>query len=85
MYNEQQQQQQPQQEKQVKNTTVILPPIQSNNVDNIGQKRTVPWLQEENNNKIKLSKIEEKQISYSRKPLFFMIVLLLTFKNRFIR
>lgn len=84
MYNEQQQQQ-PQQEKQVKNTTVILPPIQSNNVDNIGQKRTVPWLQEENNNKIKLSKIEEKQISYSRQPLFFMIVLLLTFKNRFIR
>ncbi|KAG1136819.1 hypothetical protein G6F46_010857 [Rhizopus delemar] len=61
MYNEQQQQ-----EKQVKNTTVILPPIQSNNVDNIGQKRTVPWLQEEeNNNKIKLSKIEEKQISYN--------------------
>ncbi|KAG1048035.1 hypothetical protein G6F43_009551 [Rhizopus delemar] len=68
MYNEQQQQ-----EKQVKNTTVILPPIQSNNVDNIGQKRTVPWLQEEeNNNKIKLSKIEEKQISYNssdKRPL----------------
>ncbi|KAG0743902.1 hypothetical protein G6F57_000587 [Rhizopus arrhizus] len=59
MYNEQQEER-----KQVNNTTVILPPIQSNNVDNIGQKRSVPWLQEENsndNNKIKISKIEEKQ------------------------
>lgn len=63
MYNEQQEER-----KQVKNTTVILPPIQSNNVDNIGQKRSVPWLQEENsndNNKIKISKIEEKQ-EYSK-------------------
>lgn len=63
MYNEQQEER-----KQVKNTTVILTPIQSNNVDNIGQKRSVPWLQEENsndNNKIKISKIEEKQ-EYSK-------------------
>jgi hypothetical protein len=63
MYNEQQEER-----KQVNNTTVILPPIQSNNVDNIGQKRSVPWLQEENsndNNKIKISKIEEKQ-EYSK-------------------
>ncbi|KAI9280118.1 kinase-like domain-containing protein [Sporodiniella umbellata] len=45
----------PQETKQVKNATVFLPP--TNNVD-IGQKRTVPWLQENIRDK-KMSKLEE--------------------------
>lgn len=62
MYNGQQD------KKQVKNTTAFLPPIQSNNVD-IGQKRTVPWLQEDNR-ETKTPKIEEKHIQYSKKKKY---------------
>ncbi|CAO3698047.1 hypothetical protein G6F70_005727 [Rhizopus microsporus] len=60
MYNGQQD------KKQVKNTTAFLPPIQSNNVD-IGQKRTVPWLQEDSR-ETKTPKIEEKHIQYNKRP-----------------
>lgn len=62
MYNSQQD------KKQVKNTTAFLLPIQSNNVD-IGQKRTVPWLQEDNR-ETKTPKIEEKHIQYSKKKKY---------------
>ncbi|CAO3695307.1 unnamed protein product [Rhizopus stolonifer] len=61
MYNEE--------KKQVKTTTVILPPIQSNNVD-IGEKRTVPWLEEENDRETKISRTEKQIYNSSDKRPF---------------